>query len=46
MGVLTVVRLIFMTYNGYVMIAVAVGAFAGYLAFGGRTEAVRETACH
>lgn len=35
-----------MTYNGYVMGAVAVGAFVGYLAFGGRTEATRETACH
>ena len=35
-----------MTYNGYVMIAVAVGAFGGYLVFGGKTEAVRETACH
>lgn len=35
-----------MTYNGYVMLAVAVGAFVGYLAFGGQTDATKETACH
>ena len=26
-------RLLFMTYNGWVMLAVAVGAFVGYLMF-------------
>jgi len=39
-------RLIFMTYNGWVMIAVSVGAFVGYLLFGGSTPATKETACH
>lgn len=39
-------RLIFMTYNGWVMIAVSFGAFAGYLLFGGDTPATKETACH
>jgi copper transporter 1 len=39
-------RLLFMTYNGFVMLAVAVGAFVGFLAFGGRTGATKETACH
>ncbi|KFY05939.1 hypothetical protein V492_08227 [Pseudogymnoascus sp. VKM F-4246] len=40
------IMLLFMTYNGQVMIAVAVGAFVGHLAFGGSTTATRETACH
>ena len=35
-----------MTYNGYVMGAVTVGAFVGYVVFGGQTDVVRETACH
>jgi len=39
-------RLIFMTYNGWVMIAVSVGAGLGYLIFGGHTMAVKDTACH
>lgn len=39
-------RLIFMTYNGWIMIAVSVGAGLGYLVFGGRTPATKETACH
>jgi len=38
-------RLLFMTYNGAVMLAVAVGAFLGYLAFGGSTAA-KSVACH
>ncbi|SPQ17883.1 2b127171-280e-4fcc-9934-7bc6719e1b6e [Thermothielavioides terrestris] len=40
------IMLIFMTYNGWVMIAVSVGAGLGYLMFGGRTPATKETACH
>ena len=42
-------RLLFMTYNGYVMLAVAVGAFVGYMAFGGGSEggsAAKSVACH
>lgn len=35
-----------MTYNGWIMIAVALGAFVGYLAFGGSTSATKENACH
>ena len=37
-------RLLFMTYNGWVMLAVAVGAFVGYLGFGG--SASKSVACH
>ncbi|KAJ4290676.1 copper transpport protein [Collariella sp. IMI 366227] len=40
------IMLIFMTYNGWVMIAVSVGAGLGYLVFGGRTPVTKETACH
>ncbi len=35
-----------MTYNGWVMIAVAVGAFVGYYLFGGATAATKDNACH
>lgn len=35
-----------MTYNGQVMIAVAVGAFVGYLAFSEDTSAAKTIACH
>ncbi|KAI9745319.1 MAG: hypothetical protein M1818_001599 [Claussenomyces sp. TS43310] len=38
--------LLFMTYNGWVMICVSLGAFVGYLLFGGNTPATRDTACH
>ncbi|KAG7419408.1 Ctr copper transporter family-domain-containing protein [Fusarium sp. MPI-SDFR-AT-0072] len=38
--------LIFMTYNGWVMIAVSLGAFLGYLFFGKRTSATKDNACH
>ncbi|KAI1311449.1 Ctr copper transporter family-domain-containing protein [Xylaria venustula] len=40
------IMLLFMTYNGWVMIAVAVGAGVGYYAFGSHTRATKETACH
>ncbi|KAK0746317.1 ctr copper transporter family protein [Schizothecium vesticola] len=40
------IMLIFMTYNGWIMIAVSVGAGLGYLLFGSRTTAVKDTACH
>ncbi|KAK4136732.1 Ctr copper transporter [Trichocladium antarcticum] len=40
------IMLIFMTYNGWVMGAVSVGAGLGYLLFGGSTPATKETACH
>ena len=39
-------RLLFMTYNGWVMLAVAVGAFSGYLAFGSGMSATKSVACH
>ena len=35
-----------MTYNGWVMLAVAVGAFVGYLAFGSDLAATKTVACH
>ncbi|GAB0132850.1 hypothetical protein EsDP_00001274 [Epichloe bromicola] len=38
--------LIFMTYNGWVMIAVSLGAFLGYLVFGHSTSATKDNACH
>ena len=41
-----VTRLLFMTYNGFVMLAVAVGAFIGYLAFGSDMTATKSVACH
>ncbi|KAJ5769375.1 hypothetical protein N7520_003934 [Penicillium odoratum] len=40
------IMLLFMTYNGMVMIAVAVGAFVGYLAFADGTPATKSVACH
>jgi len=38
--------LLFMTYNGWVMLAVAVGAFVGYLVFGTTTSSTKDGACH
>ncbi|KAJ5032487.1 uncharacterized protein L3040_009090 [Drepanopeziza brunnea f. sp. 'multigermtubi'] len=38
--------LLFMTYNGWVMAAMAVGSFVGYLVFGNNTSATKDTACH
>lgn len=35
-----------MTYNGWLMVAVSVGAGLGYLLFGARTTAAKTTACH
>ena len=35
-----------MTYNGMIMIAVAVGAFVGYLVFADGTSAAKTIACH
>ncbi|KAI0175686.1 Ctr copper transporter family protein [Hypoxylon sp. FL1284] len=40
------IMLLFMTYNGFVMISVAVGAGLGFYLFGSRTKATKETACH
>ncbi|KAJ5396588.1 hypothetical protein N7509_004701 [Penicillium cosmopolitanum] len=40
------IMLLFMTYNGSVMLAVAVGAFVGYLAFADGTSAQKTVACH
>ncbi|GAM41045.1 Ctr copper transporter family protein [Talaromyces pinophilus] len=40
------IMLLFMTYNGWVMISVAVGAFVGYLVFGGDAPATKSAACH
>jgi hypothetical protein len=39
-------RLLFMTYNGWVMIAVAVGAFLGHITFGLKTTSEKTVACH
>ena len=38
-------RLLFMTYNGWVMLAVAAGAFFGYLGFG-NSSPTKSVACH
>jgi len=38
--------LLFMTYNGWVMLSVAVGSFLGYLVFGNNTSATKDGACH
>lgn len=38
-------RLLFMTYNGWVMLAVAVGAFVGYLMFS-QSSSTKSVACH
>ena len=38
-------RLLFMTYNGWVMLAVAAGAFIGYLGFG-NSSPTKSVACH
>ncbi|KAF7508339.1 hypothetical protein GJ744_009330 [Endocarpon pusillum] len=40
------IMLLFMTYNGWIMLAVAVGAFSGYLAFGSGLSATKSVACH
>ncbi|EXJ81096.1 hypothetical protein A1O3_07384 [Capronia epimyces CBS 606.96] len=40
------IMLLFMTYNGWVMLAVAVGAFIGYLAFGRSLTSSKSVACH
>ncbi|KAI1799278.1 Ctr copper transporter family protein [Daldinia bambusicola] len=40
------IMLLFMTYNGFVMFSVAIGAGLGYYFFGSHTRAVKETACH
>ncbi|KAL3477520.1 Ctr copper transporter family-domain-containing protein [Aspergillus californicus] len=40
------IMLLFMTYNGFIMLAVAVGAFVGYLAFGENMSATKSVACH
>ena len=39
-------RLLFMTYNGWVMLAVAVGAFVGYLLFSANLSSTKSVACH
>ncbi|KAF2836282.1 Ctr copper transporter [Patellaria atrata CBS 101060] len=39
------IMLLFMTYNGFVMLAVAVGAFVGYMAFAS-SSATKSVACH
>ncbi|ODA78357.1 hypothetical protein RJ55_05738 [Drechmeria coniospora] len=38
--------LVFMTYNGWVMIAVSLGALFGYLLFGQSTSSTKDNACH
>ncbi|KAF4123475.1 solute carrier family 31 (copper transporter), member 1 [Geosmithia morbida] len=38
--------LVFMTYNAWIMIAVAIGAFAGYVVFGKGSSATKDEVCH
>ncbi|XWW97261.1 hypothetical protein V2A60_005243 [Cordyceps javanica] len=38
--------LVFMTYNGWVMVSVGLGAFLGYYVFGNHSSATKEGACH
>ncbi|KAI6708357.1 ctr copper transporter [Diplocarpon mali] len=38
--------LLFMTYNGWVMAAMGIGSFVGYLVFGNNTSATKASACH
>lgn len=45
MAVLTGCRLLFMTYNGWIMLAVAVGAFVGYIMFS-ESSSTKSVACH
>lgn len=40
------IMLLFMTYNGWIMLAVAVGAFAGYMLFTSQLSATKSVACH
>lgn len=40
------IMLLFMTYNGWVMIAVAVGATLGYILWGGGGTSAKSVACH
>ncbi|KAF7713766.1 Uncharacterized protein PECH_000605 [Penicillium ucsense] len=40
------IMLLFMTYNGMVMLAVAVGAFVGHLVFAEDAPATKSIACH
>ncbi|KAJ2902247.1 Copper transport protein CTR2 [Zalerion maritima] len=42
------IMLLFMTYNGWVMVAVTAGFFAGYMLFADDDEssATKDTACH
>ncbi|KAJ5475564.1 hypothetical protein N7539_007851 [Penicillium diatomitis] len=40
------IMLLFMTYNGMVMLAVAVGAFVGHLIFAEDAPATKSIACH
>ncbi|KAI9886415.1 MAG: hypothetical protein M1823_001804 [Watsoniomyces obsoletus] len=39
------IMLLFMTYNGWIMLAVAVGAFVGYLIWG-NSSSTKSVACH
>jgi len=39
------IMLLFMTYNGWIMLAVAAGAFLGYILFG-NVSATKSVACH
>jgi len=40
------IMLLFMTYNGWVMLSVGVGAFIGFLFFGTNTTAAKAATCH
>jgi len=40
------IMLLFMTYNGWVMISVGVGSFVGFLVFGRNTTVAKAATCH
>lgn len=40
------IMLLFMTYNGWVMISVALGAVLGYLVWGAELGVEKSVACH
>lgn len=40
------IMLLFMTYNGWIMLSVAVGAFVGFVLFGHEESVAKAAACH
>jgi copper transporter 1 len=46
MGISFWLMLVFMTYNGYLMIALVLGAGVGHYVFGQEKPAARSISCH